>query len=391
MSCARAPSPSCSPSPPRWRSARARRPSTRSWRRRTSPRATSARRSTTRPPTSALLRRSARRTSAAALRDPGRRPRARVRLRPVLERQRRLRRRRAPLRLGDRRATASSSRSCSRRATARRSPATCGRPRPGPPSGPGIVITNGSVQADEQLYWFAAQTLAQGRLRRADLGPAGPGPVRHARRDARRERGLPGADRRTPVLRRHRGRARLLLLHPAHPYVPRSELLDRHEPRRQAGPPRQGRPRRGLQPVLARCSTRRSVGHRRPLLRRRGRLLRRAARPAREGDRRLGQPRRARPRTATARAPASSRARPTRRSARRRADHQAGARHVGRLLPAADAEHVGPRPAGEVQGVLRVLQGGRRHRRDRHPRRHALRLRLHPERRLRRRRCAART
>ena len=33
--------------------------------------------------------------------------------------------------------------------------------RPGPPSGPGIVITNGSVQADEQLYWFAAQTLAK--------------------------------------------------------------------------------------------------------------------------------------------------------------------------------------------------------------------------------------
>ena len=31
----------------------------------------------------------------------------------------------------------------------------------GPQRRPGIVITNGSIQADEQLYWFAAQTLAK--------------------------------------------------------------------------------------------------------------------------------------------------------------------------------------------------------------------------------------
>ncbi len=31
----------------------------------------------------------------------------------------------------------------------------------GPAKRPGIVITNGSVQADEQLYWFVAQTLAK--------------------------------------------------------------------------------------------------------------------------------------------------------------------------------------------------------------------------------------
>ena len=42
-------------------------------------------------------------------------------------------------------------------------------------------------------------------------------------------------------------------------------------------------------------------------------------------------------------------------AARAGADHQAGARHVGRLLHPADAEHVGPRPAGEVRGVARVL------------------------------------
>ena len=33
--------------------------------------------------------------------------------------------------------------------------------RSGPAKRPGIVITNGSVQADEQLYWFAAQVLAK--------------------------------------------------------------------------------------------------------------------------------------------------------------------------------------------------------------------------------------
>jgi dienelactone hydrolase len=33
--------------------------------------------------------------------------------------------------------------------------------RSGPARRPGVVITNGSVQADEQLYWFAAQALAK--------------------------------------------------------------------------------------------------------------------------------------------------------------------------------------------------------------------------------------
>ena len=33
--------------------------------------------------------------------------------------------------------------------------------RAGPQQRPGVVITNGSVQADEQMYWYAAQTLAK--------------------------------------------------------------------------------------------------------------------------------------------------------------------------------------------------------------------------------------
>ncbi len=31
----------------------------------------------------------------------------------------------------------------------------------GPAHRPGIVITNGSVQAEENMYWYAAQTLAK--------------------------------------------------------------------------------------------------------------------------------------------------------------------------------------------------------------------------------------
>ncbi len=57
----------------------------------------------------------------------------------------------------------------------------------------------------------------QGGLRRADLGPAGPGPVRHQRRGARPERGRARPERRPAVLRRHRGRAQLLLLDPVAP------------------------------------------------------------------------------------------------------------------------------------------------------------------------------
>src|SRR3954454_4547619 len=33
--------------------------------------------------------------------------------------------------------------------------------RAGPSQRPGVVITNGSVQADEQMYWYAAQALAE--------------------------------------------------------------------------------------------------------------------------------------------------------------------------------------------------------------------------------------
>ena len=105
-------------------------------------------------------------------------------------------------------------RSCSPRATAPRSRATCGRPWRGRQNGPGIVITNGSVQADENMYWYAAQTLAKAGYVVLTFDPQGQGQSGHVRAVPRPERGRPGADHGDAVLRRHRGRDRLPALDP---------------------------------------------------------------------------------------------------------------------------------------------------------------------------------
>ena len=269
----------------------------------------------------------------------GRRPRARVRRRPVLEPQRRLRRRRPPLRLGGQGLRDRRSPCCSPRATAPRCRATCGPRRPGPAKRPGIVITNGSVQADEQMYWYAAQTLAKAGYVVLTLDPQGQGQSDTLGEAPDAERGRPGPDRRAPVLRRHRGRAELLPLHARSTRTCRGRAARRgtshaaKQDRRVAG-----RAQRRLQPVLEAAGPEPLglAGHS----------------YGAAGVSYIGQwdPRvkaivawdnlgASRHPTAAAR-PASSRARPTRRSARAGADHQAGARHVRRLLPAADAEHV---------------------------------------------------
>jgi dienelactone hydrolase len=45
----------------------------------------------------------------------------------------------------------------------------------GPPTRPGVVITNGSVQADEQMYWYAAQALAKAGYIVLTFDPQGQG------------------------------------------------------------------------------------------------------------------------------------------------------------------------------------------------------------------------
>src|SRR5207237_2099884 len=47
--------------------------------------------------------------------------------------------------------------------------------RSGPAQRPGVVITDGSVQADEQLYWYAAQTLAKAGYVVLTFAPQGQG------------------------------------------------------------------------------------------------------------------------------------------------------------------------------------------------------------------------
>jgi dienelactone hydrolase len=47
--------------------------------------------------------------------------------------------------------------------------------RSGPASRPGVVITNGSVQADEQMYWYAAQALAKAGYVVLTFDPQGQG------------------------------------------------------------------------------------------------------------------------------------------------------------------------------------------------------------------------
>ena len=68
----------------------------------------------------------------------------------------------------------------------------------GPAKRPGIVITNGSVQAAEQLYWYAAQTLAKAGYVVLTWDPQGQGQSDTFGEAPDAERGLPGPERRPP-------------------------------------------------------------------------------------------------------------------------------------------------------------------------------------------------
>ena len=123
---------------------------------------------------------------------------------------------------------------------------------------PGVVITNGSVQADEQLYWFVAQTLAKAGYVVLTFDPQGQGqsdtPVRTPT-----GRGRARPERRPPVLRRHRGRDRLLPVDAEQALRAREELPT-GTPRGQAGPAGPGRSRRRIQPVLVDARTASRLG-----------------------------------------------------------------------------------------------------------------------------------
>ena len=108
----------------------------------------------------------------------------------------------------------------------------------GPAKRPGVVITNGSVQAARAALLVRRADARQGRLRRADLRPPGPGPVRHLGEGAGRERGRALPDRGRPFYDGTEDALDFFLSTPGAAVRAAPELQTRHEPRAQAGPPR---------------------------------------------------------------------------------------------------------------------------------------------------------
>ena len=149
---------------------------------------------------------------------------------------------------GRRRATASSSRCCSPRATARRSPATCGRRRPGRRSA--LAWSSPTARSrrprpctgSPRRRWPRPATSCSPGTRRARASP-----TRSARAPDEQE-GFPAQTDGPPVLRRHRGRAGLLPLHARAALRAAPELHSGTSHARQAGA-RRGRAQRRLQPV----------------------------------------------------------------------------------------------------------------------------------------------
>ena len=90
----------------------------------------------------------------------------------------------------------------------------------GPRKRPGIVITDGSVQADEQLYWYAAETLAKDGYVVFTFDPQGQGRSDTLGHSPGRGRGRPCADRWAPLLRRTEDALDFFLSTPQHPYEP---------------------------------------------------------------------------------------------------------------------------------------------------------------------------
>ena len=158
----------------------------------------------------------------------------------------------------------------------------------GPTKRPGVVITNGSVQAPEQAYWWAAQTLAKAGYVVMTWDPQNQG-----RSDTlgQGEDALSGALSQVNGETFYDGTQDALdffLSTKKVRYLPACQP-DRDLPLRQAGAPRPRRAQLGLQPLRAQ---RRSQAPRpgRALVRRRRRLLHEPGGPAGRCRGGLGQP-----------------------------------------------------------------------------------------------------
>lgn len=91
----------------------------------------------------------------------------------------------------------------------------------GPAKRPGVVITNGSVQAPEPLYWFAAQALAKAGYVVLTFDPQGQGQSDTFGEGADQQEGFPAQSDGRPFFDGTVDALDFFLSTPAHPYVPR--------------------------------------------------------------------------------------------------------------------------------------------------------------------------
>ena len=254
-----------------------------------------------------------------------------------------------------------------------------------------MVITNGSVQAAEQLYWYAAQTLAKAGYVVLTWDPQGQGQSDVLGEGPDANEGVPGAERRPPLLRRHRRCARLL---PLHARRARSSRARAARPARATPPSRTAawrRPQRGLQPVREAARTRERIGLAGHSYGAAGVSYVGQWDPRVKRDRRVGQPRRARAPAARPPRCAPCPADPSARTPDAPITKPALGMSADYGLIADAATPPIPTRWRRAEQSLAYIGRRRRHRRARDPRRHALRVQLHPEPGVRRRRCAAPT
>jgi dienelactone hydrolase len=85
---------------------------------------------------------------------------------------------------------------------------------------PGIVITNGSVQADEQMYWYAAQALAKDGYLVMTFDPQGQGQSDTLGQAPDEQEGFPAQSDGRPFFDGTEDAINFFLSSPKHPYVP---------------------------------------------------------------------------------------------------------------------------------------------------------------------------
>jgi dienelactone hydrolase len=95
----------------------------------------------------------------------------------------------------------------------------------GPAKRPGIVITNGSVQADEQLYWFVAQTLAKQGYVVLTFDPQGQGQSDTAGEGADQQEGVPAQTDGRPFLDGTEDALDFFFSNPSKPFAPKVSCM----------------------------------------------------------------------------------------------------------------------------------------------------------------------